>query len=529
MIPASAGGNVLKFIPTNNALVLGVVLLLVAGTLWFLEVISLPAALLINGLSVTYGVILHKQARKGVAAKAAYQTRLREVEHELERMRRGVNKDPLTGLHSRTYIRDRLEEIIEISIKRKSACAVLYLDLDFFKELNEALGQGFGNKLLMHVGRRLRAVVKKGDLLGYYGGDEYLVVLPKINNMVGAELVARRIISALSKPFKLDGQQVSVSASIGIALGPADGGDCETLIGRAETALKSSKAKGRKVYSFYSQQLNQQAAERLKIDQLLRGALERNELSIRYQAIVAEQGTKLKGFEALIRWETPEIGPVSPSVFIPIAEQIGLISELGTWVLREAVLQAKLWQVKYQRPVLMSVNVSPRQFQDKSILPAVKSVISQTGIPPSTLQLEVTEGLFLSASDQILDSIDVLKQSGIRLALDDFGTGFSSLSYLNRLPFDVLKIDKSFVDGIVSNERDRKMITAIIAIGHGLGMEIVVEGVEAVQQVYQLRELRADSLQGYYYSKPLPAQEAESRFLKRASIMEMNENIWDHL
>ncbi len=452
-----------------------------------------------------------------------------DAESQLEMFRQGVNKDPLTGLHSRTYIRARLDEIIEVAIKRDTPCAVLYLDLDFFKELNEALGQQTGNQLLVQLASRLRSIIKKGDLLGYYGGDEFMVILPKINNMMGAELVARRILNEMTNPFSLDNHKISVTASIGIALGPSDGQDSETLIGRAETALKSTKASGRRGYSFYSSQLNQNAAERLKVDQLLRGALERNEISIRYQPIVSEQGTNLKGFEALIRWNNPEVGKVSPTVFIPIAEQIGLISDLGTWILRESVQQLKIWQAKYQKPLLMSVNVSPRQFQDKSILPAVKAVIQQTGIQPDTLQLEVTEGLFLSASEQLLSSIDMLKQSGIRLALDDFGTGFSSLSYLNRLPFDVLKVDKSFVDGIVANERDRKMIRSIIAIGHGLNMEIVVEGVESPQQVHQLHALKADSLQGYYYSKPLTAQEAEARFLKRDKIMEMDEKIWDRL
>jgi EAL domain-containing protein (putative c-di-GMP-specific phosphodiesterase class I) len=320
-----------------------------------------------------------------------------------------------------------------------------------------------------------------------------------------------------------------VSASIGIAVGPVDGSDSETLVRRAESALKVSKSNGRKGYSFYSQQMNQTASERLKMDQLLRGALDRGEFSIAYQAIVADQGKTLKGFEALIRWNNPELGRVSPGVFIPIAEQIGLISEIGTYVLRESVQQLKMWQLKYGRPLVMSVNVSPRQFQDESILRAVKAVINQTDIKASALQLEVTEGLFLSASDRTLNNIDVLKKSGVKLALDDFGTGFSSLSYLNRLPFDVIKVDKSFVDGLVHNPRDKKMVQAIISIAHGLSMEIVVEGVETPAQVHALRELDADSLQGYYYSQPLPAKEAEARFLARANIMEMNENIWDNL
>ena len=452
-----------------------------------------------------------------------------EATRELDNVRQSVNKDPLTGLNSRVYIKERLDELIDVAIKREQSCAVLYLDLDFFKEFNEALGHTLGNYLLMKVAKRLKSVVKKGDLLGYHGGDEFIIILPAINDAMAAELVARRIIGEMANQFELQGRNLTVSASIGIAVGPADGGDSESLIRRAESALKVSKANGRKGYSFYSQSLNQSAAERLKVDQMLRGALDRGEFSIAYQAIISVTDKKLKGFEALIRWTNHELGRVSPAQFIPIAEQIGLISDIGTWVLRESTQQLKVWQVKYQRPLVMSINVSPRQFQDESILTAIKSVIKQTGLQASSLQLEVTEGLFLSASDRTIGIITSLKNFGIKLALDDFGTGYSSLSYLNQLPFDVIKIDKSFVDGLVENENDRKMVKAIISIAHGLSMDVVVEGVETPQQVHQLQEMMADSIQGYYYSQPLPAKEAEARFLAKTDVVPIDESIWDKL
>jgi diguanylate cyclase (GGDEF)-like protein len=509
-------------------LLAGLFQLLIAAALWFVN----PHVLIIPFLLVPIFLLLWLVRRYELGLKAALEkSRFEsfEANRELVNVRQSVNKDPLTGLNSRIYVKERLDELLDVAIKRKQSCAILYLDLDFFKEFNEALGHTLGNQLLIRVANRLKSIVKKGDILGYYGGDEFIVILPSINDSMSAELVARRIITEMANQYQLKGRSLSVSSSIGIAVGPADGDDSETLIRRAESALKVSKANGRKSYSFYSQRLNESASEKLKVDQQLRGALERNEFSIAYQAIVANQGKNLKGFEALIRWNNPELGRVSPAEFIPIAEQIGLISEIGTWVLREATQQLKSWQTKYERPLVMSINVSPRQFQDESILPAVKAIINQTGVKPSAIQLEVTEGLFLSASDRTLNNIDLLKRSGIRLALDDFGTGFSSLSYLNRLPFDVLKIDKSFVDGLVHNERDRKMVKAIISLAHGLSMEIVVEGVETPQQVHELREMNADSLQGYYYSQPLSAKEAESRFLSRSDIMEMNENIWDKL
>ena len=448
---------------------------------------------------------------------------------ELSNVRLSANKDPLTGLNSRTYIQERLDEIVMVAIKRKKLCAVLYLDLDFFKEFNEALGHTLGNQLLVKVAKRLSGLVKKGDLLGYNRGDEFFIILSSIHDTMAAELVARRIINGMADSFLLEGHKLTVSCSIGISIAPNDGKDSESVIRHAESALKLCKKNGRKGYSFYSHQLNQTAAERLQIDQQLRGALGRGEFHLVYQPIVMSEGGHLKGFEALIRWHSPELGVVPPSKFIEVAEQVGLISEIGNWVLREATEQLKAWQLKYNRPLIMSINVSPRQFQDETILPALKSVITKTGVLPNTIQLEVTEGLLLSASQRVLDGIDYLRQSGVLLALDDFGTGFSSLSYLNRLPFNVLKVDKSFVDGLTTNPKDLKMVQAIISIAHGLYMDVVVEGVETAHQMSLLRDMKADAIQGYYFSKPLSAKEAEARFLSKAVILEMNEDIWDKL
>ncbi|EAR08535.1 putative bifunctional diguanylate cyclase/phosphodiesterase [Reinekea blandensis] len=473
--------------------------------------------------------LTRKLYEQSVSARRVAEHDAVEARREIQNVRLSANKDPLTGLNSRHYVRERLDELLSVATNRGHSLAVLYLDIDYFKEFNEALGHTLGNRILTQMAQRLNSLLKKGDLLGYYGGDEFIIVLPVLHDMMAAEMVARRIFNAMTNPILIDHHQLQVSLSIGIAMGPVDATDSESLLRRAESALKDSKSKGRNAYSFYSQSLNQSASERLKMDQLLRGALERNEFSIVYQAIVSEQGTRLKGFEALIRWSSPELGQVSPSVFIPIAEQIGLISEIGLWVLRESAEQLKLWQSRYDQAIVMSINVSPRQFHDESILPAVKGVISKTGLPPASLQLEVTEGLFLSASERTLNNIRLLKSSGIRLALDDFGTGFSSLSYLNQLPFDVLKIDKSFVDGLENNDKDQAMVMAIISIAHRLSMEVVVEGVETPQQVHVLRELSADALQGYYYSKPVSAREAEARFLSQSGLLNLSESIWDEL
>lgn len=502
--------------------------MVVAGYLWFLGVSALILAALVIPLIILFALarLLEHNLSRELDESQLY---AHSVLKELANVRMSANKDPLTGLNSRLYIQERLDEMVNVAIKRNQYCAVLYLDLDFFKEFNEALGHTLGNQLLVKVAKRLASIVKKGDLLGYNGGDEFFIVLPNINDGMAAELVARRVINSMTNQFMLEGHKLTVSCSIGISVAPNDGADSESLIRHAESALKLCKSNGRKGYSFYSHSLNQVASERLLIDQQLRGALERGEFSLVYQPIVYSQGGKLKGFEALIRWNNPELGAVSPVKFIEVAEQVGLISEIGTWVLREATEQLKAWQLKYNRPLIMSINVSPRQFQDETILPALKSVITQTGVLPGSIQLEVTEGLFLSASDRVLDGIDYLKQSGVLLALDDFGTGFSSLSYLNQLPFNVLKVDKSFVDGLTTNPKDLKMVKAIISIAHGLQMEVVVEGVETAHQISLLRDMKADSIQGFYFSKPLSAKEAEVRFLTRPVVLEMNEDIWDKL
>lgn len=515
----------------NSLIVTGSILMVqagIAGLLWYQGVQTPLLGLL--ALPVLVSVWLNAWLeRRSLQAVEQSQQQAVEAQQELQNVRLSANKDPLTGLNSRSYIRERLDELLVVSANREQSCAVLYLDIDYFKEFNEALGHTLGNELLIQLAERLKSLVKKGDLIGYHGGDEFVVVLPGIHDVMSAEMVARRIISAMVHPLEVQSHQLQVSVSIGVAVAPGDAQDSESLLRKAESALKDSKAAGRQRYSFYSLELSQSASQRLKMDQLLRGALERNEFSLVYQAIVMDQGTSLKGFEALIRWNSPELGAVSPAEFIPIAEQIGIISDIGKWVLLEAAEQLKSWQLRYNRALVMSINVSPRQFHDESILRTVKNVISQTGIQPTSLQLEVTEGLFLMASEHTLNNIYLLKESGIRLALDDFGTGFSSLSYLNKLPFDVLKVDKSFVDGLAIDENDRRMVTAIISIAHGLGMEVVIEGVETPQQVHVLRELAADSLQGFYYGKPVPAREAEQRFLERAELLEMNESIWDRL
>ncbi|MDN3649250.1 bifunctional diguanylate cyclase/phosphodiesterase [Reinekea marina] len=509
--------------------IINLVVMLGVATVFYLSGIQ-DITLLLMLLPVLVVGELARQWNKANQRKYnALQSELIQTRSEVTSIRQSVNQDALTGLHSLSFIKERLTKRLAVSKSRHSKCAVLYIDLDFFKEINDALGHELGNQLLVSVGHRLKGLVKKDDLLGYIRGDEFIVILQEIADPMAAELVARRIQNSMSQPFEIVDHSLTVSTSIGISIGLNDGVEGDDLIQKAERAVIQSKANGRKSYTFYSQALNLVAKERLKIDQNLRGALQRGEFRIVYQVIVDEKSRSVKGFEALIRWHNAELGEVSPAEFIPVAEQIGLITEIGTWVMRESLLQLQQWQGRYGKALLMSVNVSPRQFQDESILPAVKTILKQAGIASSALQIEVTEGLFLSASDNVMSTVEALKSAGVKLALDDFGTGYSSLSYLNTLPFDVLKIDKCFVDGMHTSESDLNMIKSIISIAHGLKMVTVVEGVETAQQAHMLRELGADSIQGFYYSKPLSAKEAEMRFLAKDSITSLDESIWDNL
>lgn len=500
---------------------------------WALQSLPMPWALwLALACGAVFGgaiLLVWSHHYRGLKRDADY--RVLQMHEQLESARQEANKDALTGLNSRRYMRERLNEALDVAIERKHLCAVLMMDLDFFKDINEALGHQLANKLLESVAIRLQSVVKKGDLLGYYGADEFMVVLPHIQDGMAAELVARRILASMAEPFSVSSHSLAVSASIGVSLGPSDGREGETLIRQADSALAQTKASGRRGYQFFTQSMNRQAAERLQIDQHLRGALERGELSLVYQPIITTEGRGLKGMEALIRWNNPTLGRVSPDIFIPIAEQIGVIGEIGRWVLREACAQLHQWQTQYEIPMLMSINVSPRQLQDGSILAAVKHVLGQVLLTPNSLQLEVTEGLLVNASERVIKELNILKNAGVQLAVDDFGTGYSSLAYLQRLPFTVLKIDKTFINEVAQRPQDEAMLGAMVSMGHSLNMTVVAEGVETAAQMHCLELLGLDGIQGYYFSQALSPREFENRFLSRgrANGVVLDASVWDRL
>ncbi len=416
--------------------------------------------------------------------------------------------DQLTGLPNRRLLQDRLAQSLSSAKRSTHKLAIIYLDLDHFKDINDSLGHQVGDELLQEVARRLQACVRAEDTLARMGGDEFVIMLNQISDAHDAALVAEKILREVVLPMQLDGHELRISPSIGISLYPQDGKDAETLLQHADAALYQAKHAGRATFRYYTQALHTQSLERLKLERLLPRALEQKQFELYYQAQVDLLSGRIIGCEALIRWQHPELGMVMPTRFIPVAEHSHLISKIGLWVMREACLQAKRWQDAGLN-LQVSFNVSARQFmQAGEFKKTFCDVLDETGVNPSLLVIELTESLLLlsQGNEQALQEICDL---GVCLALDDFGTGYSSLSYLRRLPIDHLKIDRSFVSHIETNDDDAEMVKTIIGMAHNLKMSVVAEGVETAAQAAQLTALGCEMAQGYYYSHPIPAAEFE--------------------
>jgi diguanylate cyclase (GGDEF)-like protein/PAS domain S-box-containing protein len=413
--------------------------------------------------------------------------------------------DGLTGLASRTLFRERLQAALEVS--ERDDVAVLFLDLDGFKEVNDSLGHAAGDQLLVQVADRLRESVRDGDTVARFGGDEFAVLVESVTALADAETVARRIIDAVGRPFPIGRRELHVGASVGIA-SAADAGDIEQLMRNADLAMYRAKADGGSGLASYDPQMHDQLMDRLELEADLRAALDRGELAVHYQPTVALRTGEIVGFEALVRWYHPTRGVVSPLDFIGIAEATGLIVPLGRWVLAEACRQAVSWGAGAGRALKMAVNVSVRQFDHGDLAATVAEVLAETGMPADRLCLEMTESVLLSDTDENLTRLLRLRALGVTLAMDDFGTGYSSLAYLQRFPLDVLKIDRSFVDRLGGDREDVALVHTIVRLGKSLGMATVAEGIEDPEQLAALREMDCDFVQGYYLLRPLPAGEA---------------------
>lgn len=425
--------------------------------------------------------------------------------------------DTLTDLPNRWQVQERIQQTIVSAQRTRSRFAVLFLDLDKFKTINDTLGHAIGDQLLKMVAARLTNALREKDTVGRQGGDEFIVLLESLGAAEDAAPVAQKILDVFAAPFVIDKQRLRTGTSIGIAVYPHDGTDVETLLKHSDTAMYYAKERGRSNYQFFTPAMNIAATERLLLESSLHQAIHRGELVLHYQPLVSLADGSVVATEALVRWNHPELGLIAPVRFISVAEESGLIVALGDWVLRQACGQLKQWREQGMQLPRMVVNLSPRQFRQKNLVQNFSRILQETGVDPHWLGLEITEGVIMDNPEVSIGILTELRMMGIELSLDDFGTGFSSLSHLKRFPIDKLKIDRSFVQDITSDPNDKAMVAAIIVMAHQLNIRVVAEGVETEAQLAFLRKHGCDEYQGYLYSKPLVADDLSTRLDARPS------------
>lgn len=422
-----------------------------------------------------------------------------------ERARHLATHDQLTGLANRTLFHDRLDQAISAARRGRHKLAVLFVDLDGFKAINDSLGHAVGDGLLRGLARRIAACLRETDTAGRLGGDEFAVLLTNLANEIDASTVAQKLLSSLSEPIQFREQSMSIQCSIGIATFPRDTSDAEELIKKADTAMYHAKERGGNVFDFYTEDMNAAAQRRAELEGRLRTALDEDQLVVHYQPQFDLTRGRIIGAEALLRWQHPELGLVSPAHFLPIAEETGLIVPIGDWILRKACQQNAAWNRHPDRNLRVSVNVSSRQFLEPGFLDVVRTALHETGLPAVSLELEITESSLLRDVEVTVNTLRTLKELGVRLAIDDFGTGYSALAYLKRLPIDVLKIDQSFVRALTTDPADATITETIVQLAAGLNLTTIAEGVETLEQLLLLGSYGCNRMQGYLFGKPVPA------------------------
>jgi diguanylate cyclase (GGDEF)-like protein len=415
--------------------------------------------------------------------------------------------DNLTGLPNRALFSRLLYRQIQHAHRYKKQLALMFLDLDRFKEINDSLGHEAGDDLLKKMGRRLGESLRESDLVARLGGDEFIILLPEITEETQVTTVAGKILAAVAKPFTLAEQEFRITISIGIAMFPADGEDEQTLMKNADIAMYHAKEGGKNSFRFYSEKLNTDSLERLSLESGLRNALENNEFRLFYQSKQDMATGRMTGIEALLRWQHPDLGLIPPMQFIPLAEENGLIIPIGRWVFKTACRQNLAWQARGFPKLSMAVNISRRQFFDEDFLKDVGDALQESQMAPELLELEITESVLMHDMDRTIGILKELKQMGVRVAIDDFGTGYSSLSKLREFPLDTLKIDGSFIQNMIPHAEIKNLTTALIDLGRSLGFTVVAEGVESKEQADLLRTHSCDQFQGFYINKPMPPEE----------------------
>ena len=428
----------------------------------------------------------------------------RAIEAEMSHL---AQHDTLTKLPNRTLLQDRVSQAITTAGRNGTRIAVLFVDLDGFKHINDSLGHAIGDRLLQSVAKRLLASVRTSDTVCRVGGDEFVVLLSEVAHAGDAGVKAGKILAALNAPLEIDQHNLRVTASIGVTTYPEDGQETAMLIKNADLAMYQAKENGRNNYQFFEKGMNVRALERQSVEENLCFALDRGELVMHYQPKINLKTGEITGVEALIRWQHPERGLIGPLQFISVAEDCGLMLPIGNWVLRESCRQAKAWQDAGLRPIEMAVNVSSVEFRNEDFLEGLRAILEETGLSPHYLGLELTESVLMQHAEFTVPVLKKLKAMGVRLAIDDFGTGYSSLSYLRQFPIDTLKVDQSFVNGINADTDDATIINAVINMGSNLKHRVIAEGVETVEQVAFLQAHGCDEGQGYYFSRPVPASQ----------------------
>jgi diguanylate cyclase (GGDEF)-like protein/PAS domain S-box-containing protein len=424
-----------------------------------------------------------------------------------DELARQANHDSLTGLPNRNLLWDRIDRACARTQRYGGFAAVAFLDLDNFKVVNDSLGHSLGDHLLRAVAARLESSLRAMDTVARLGGDEFVLVLSDHKNEQSVSGELQRIVQSFSQPFVVDGRDVFITASVGVALYPQDAKDPETLMKSAELAMYRAKESGRNAYQLYTAEMQTKVTERLALEGMLRRALERGEFSLHYQPQVDLRTNCIFGCEALLRWNQPDLGMIGPGKFIPLAEETGLIVPIGEWIVRTACRQSKTWQNAGLAAVTMAVNISARQFRENTLLQAVAKILDETGLDASQLELEVTESVIMHDTQHVIATLQAFADMGVSLSVDDFGTGYSSLSYLKRFPVNRLKIDQSFVRDVTTDADDAAIAQAVITLGHTMNLRVIAEGVETPEQLAFLRRNQCDEMQGYLFGKPMPADE----------------------